>query len=42
MKQESKDFSWKEFYHYLFVQILSKRADSPKVAMNHIFAISLF
>ena len=40
MKQASKDFSWKELYHYLFVRILSKRVDSPNVAMNHIIAES--
>jgi hypothetical protein len=34
MKQESKDFSWKKLYHYLFVWIFSKRADLPNVAMN--------
>ena len=35
-KQESKDFSWKEFYHYLFVQIFSKQTDSPNVSMNQV------
>jgi hypothetical protein len=32
----SQGFSWKELYHFTFVRILSKRADSPKVAMSHV------